>query len=265
MEKKIFTTRMPAIEKIILERKEQARILMSDENAFWQVMEDGAWKRQRAWIIGGGPSLKGFDFKILEGEKVIATNTAFLEVPFADIEVFMDFNTFYRWLKEGRYGPGSMQAWEDFKGYKVHVDLVGRVIPGTYRIPTRVRSGLAKSLKTVYHGNNTGYSAIQIAVALKANPIYLLGYDFTYVGSSVDKSRRQHYHKGRYPEVMPEDVVLGYTNQLKRILPDIERRGIKIFNCSKISKADFFDYADPIQVLKGEENGQTGKSVGENH
>lgn len=259
--KKVFTTGMPAVQKIINERVEQTRILLSDENAFWKVVKDGAWKGQRAWVIGGGPSIKEFDFKILEGERVITTNTAFLEYPSADIEVFMDFTTFYRWLMLGKYGPGSIQAWNNFKGHKVHIDLVGRVLPGCYRLPCRVRSGLTRSLKGVYHGNNVGFGAFQVAVAMKANPIYLVGFDFCHTGSAKDNSRKTHYHD-RYPSVMPEDVILGYMGQFKRILPDIHRRQIQVFNCSKISKATFFKYADPVKILKGREHGQTGESVG---
>lgn len=236
---------------------------MSDENAFWKVMADGAWKGQRAWVIGGGPSIKKFDFQILKGEKVITTNVAYLKAPFADIEVFMDFTTFYRWLMLGKYGPGSLKIWNDLK-YKVHIDLSGRILPGCYRIPTRVRSGLARGIKSVYHGNNVGYAGLQVAVALKANPIYLLGFDFCHIGSKKDNTRETHFHNF-YPERQPLDVIEGYMWQFRKLVPDLNRRGIQVFNCSKISKAVFFKYADPIQVLKGKKNGQTGENLGGNN
>src|SRR4030042_335661 len=34
---------------------------------FWEVMADGAWRGERCFIIGGGPSLPGFDFERLRG------------------------------------------------------------------------------------------------------------------------------------------------------------------------------------------------------
>ena len=58
--------------------------------AFMGRFPDGSWAGRRCFIIGGGPSLKGFDFERLRGERVIAINKAFYDVPFADIVFGMD-------------------------------------------------------------------------------------------------------------------------------------------------------------------------------
>ena len=56
----------------------------------WEILPDGSWSGRRCFIVGGGPSLKGFDFERLRGERVIAINKAFYDVPFADIVFAMD-------------------------------------------------------------------------------------------------------------------------------------------------------------------------------
>jgi hypothetical protein len=40
-------------------------------------ISENMWKGERCFIIGGGPSLKGFDWSLLDGEKVIATNRGY--------------------------------------------------------------------------------------------------------------------------------------------------------------------------------------------
>jgi len=45
------------------------------------IMPTGIWKGRRCFIVGGGTSLKGFDFSQLRGELVIAVNRAMEYVP----------------------------------------------------------------------------------------------------------------------------------------------------------------------------------------
>jgi len=43
----------------------------------FNVIENKPWDDQDCWIIGGGPSLKSFDWSTLEGQLVITVNRAF--------------------------------------------------------------------------------------------------------------------------------------------------------------------------------------------
>ena len=38
------------------------------QQSLQRLLEDGAWAGRRCFIVGGGPSLKGFDFRRLKGE-----------------------------------------------------------------------------------------------------------------------------------------------------------------------------------------------------
>jgi hypothetical protein len=39
-----------------------------------EALKDGAWAERRAFVVGSGPSLRGFDYSLLDGENWIACN-----------------------------------------------------------------------------------------------------------------------------------------------------------------------------------------------
>ena len=47
-------------------------------------------ENQEVFIIGGGPSLKGFDFARLKDKTCVAVNLSFRYVPWAKLVVFLD-------------------------------------------------------------------------------------------------------------------------------------------------------------------------------
>ena len=64
--------------------------------------------QETIYIIGGGPSLKNFNFKTLIGKKTIAINKAIIYHPTADILYWTD-GRFYTWFKN---------EVDNFKGLK---------------------------------------------------------------------------------------------------------------------------------------------------
>src|SRR6185369_15005299 len=54
------------------------------------------WWDQTVFIVGGGPSLKSFDFDLLRGRHVLAINAAGYDVPWADLLYFQD----YHWMQQ---------------------------------------------------------------------------------------------------------------------------------------------------------------------
>jgi len=79
-------------------------------------IQDGEWAGEPCFIIGGGPSLKGFDFESLRGKgRVIAINRAYEHVPFADVHFFMD-NRYYKRVQ-------GEAAWQTFRGRKVYLNM----------------------------------------------------------------------------------------------------------------------------------------------
>ena len=207
----------------------------------------GAWKNQRCFIIGGGPSLKGFDFSKLIGEKVIALNKAFVDAPFADILFCVD-KQFQDWLlnpnKGGKEMDSARKTWPHFKGHKVWLKVPGtKYQDGIEFVRLAGPEGISTSLeKGIYDGANSGYAAINLAIALGANPIYLLGYDM-----KLDKDKKSHYHSG-YEKPQKEQQLKIFAKKFPSLAEKAKERGIGIINLNKDSALDCFEFGDIEEI-----------------
>jgi len=206
----MITTRDARVGRIMAMRQQQqrdrARVRTfrsrGESQAFIERFSDGSWSGRRCFIVGGGPSLKGFDFERLRGERVIAVNKAFLDVPFADIVFGMD-RSFLDLIMTGRLGENYRQAFESFGGVKLWLDLSNYSYPpGVYSVPSAGEIGWTKSLyEGLYNGRNSGYGALNLAMVLGADPIYLLGYDCS-KGPAGEKNYHDGYPSGAKPDAM---------------------------------------------------------------
>ena len=234
----------------ILKMKGDYRTTVSRSRSLHAVLPSGSWKGQRCFIAGGGPSLKGFDFSRLEGNRVIAINRAFLDCPFADLMFFMDKRRFYRWVMDGDLGDVTKQAFINFKGHKVFL-YQNYAIPDVKYIPRAGQKGIPVSLEDgIYHGAHSGYGALQIALCLQASPIYLLGYDFKY---DVDQEGQDvaNYH-GAYPRNEPEGSVFSFMKGLIELSVSLAASGhpARIINLNPDSGLRCFQFGDIEEVLK---------------
>jgi len=207
---------------------------------------DGAWRGRRCFIVGGGPSLKGFDFNRLKGEKVIAVNKAYFDVPFADIMFAMD-RPLLNLITEGKLnkdGKDYRAAFASFAGAKLWLDLSGYSYPpGIYSVRSAGEIGWTKSFaEGLYHGQNSGYGALGLAIVLGADPIYLLGYD-----CSNGPDGEKHYHDG-YPGA-------GNPNANGRFLKsfnagaELLKDGPRIINLNPYSALRAFPFGDVDEVV----------------
>jgi len=214
----------------------------------WTKLTGGEWKGERCFIIGGGPSLEGFDFSRLEHscERVIVCNRGFVEAPFADIMVAMDIDL-YNWLLAKEIGRTQEEqikitkAFHAFKGLRVWIDMNNSLMNApVHYVHRESRPVIHKRMKNgVFTGNNIGVGALCLAAILGASPIYLLGYDF-YLENAGKKT---HYHSG-YPRRMHESHVNSFLTFFPMIAPQIRRLGIEVFNLNRKSKLRIFPFAD---------------------
>ena len=141
----------------------------------------GSWKGRRCFILGGGPSLKGFDFSKLNGELVIACNRSFESFPSAAIMIAQDARL-WGWYESGQLGEEARQKFQQYKGFKSWVNVQAFPYPEDVFIinTTHVRNfnwddyNYSQGLPWC---SNTGLDALCLAVCLGASPIYLLGFD----------------------------------------------------------------------------------------
>lgn len=192
------------------------------------MISDGAWAGERAVLLGGGPSLKDFNWQSLRGlGKIIAVNASMFHVPWADVFLTEDHRFITRFA--------ARPEWQAFQGIKIFacpddsfVSEIHAIDPGVTVMqscpkskgwPKRLSDGLSTS-------SNSMVPAISLADILGAEPIYLLGVDCHDKGAS-------NFHEGLYPA----DWAVG-SGQLASYRSDFEHwvapkmRHKKIVNCS---------------------------------
>lgn len=249
----MLTQQSPAVGKLMRERDAVIAKNLADDNRAMNpelpaadVLRDGAWRGEPCFVIGGGPSLIGFDFGRLKGKgRVIVINKAYLYTPFADVLFFMDHASFYVSVKRGQFGAGALKAWDAFQGKRVFLNLRGREVKDAYSVRSLGRSGLSTSLRRgLFHGNNSGVGAIGLALCMGADPIYLLGYDLKHDG------RTTHFHGG-YGHGQPEVVMRSYRVELTTLAKLIAKRGHpKVINLNRASALTAFPFGDIDEALK---------------
>jgi len=181
------------------------------------VLKAGQWKGQRCFILGGGESLKGFDFSLLRGEKVIAVNRAFESYPNADIWYAMDV-ALYNSMRSGVLSEGEKydvyKLWQEFQGIKMFLCPINyyKFYDKIHYVRRNTKAVVSNDLNQGIHGgNNSGFGALMLALTLRANPIFLLGYD-------LKIRETTHYHSG-YPkqdkEALAKKLVV-FTEQFEK-------------------------------------------------
>jgi len=216
----------------------------------YEYFPSGIWKNRRCFIVGGGPSLKGFDFSKLKGELVIAVNRAFEYVPNAAIMIAQDARL-WGWYENGELGEEARNKFNNFKGYKSWVNCQSFPYPDDIYVinSTYERNfdwedyNYAKGLPWC---TNTGLDALCLAVCLGANPIYLLGFD-----CEGKDGRTANFHSG-YPDYNDESIyVNNFIPNFNDFAPAIKKI-TKVINLNPKSKLKCFEFGDfnDIKPLK---------------
>lgn len=165
-----------------------------------ELLKDRSYEGRRAFVVGSGPSLRGFDFSLLRDEFWIGCNEEYKHGP--TIAICQDPRLFA--------GDGSPEvtpysrnpAW--YQGphvplyFHAHPDREWPQAPDSvYWVksahdqhrPFRWGKSLEEGL---YYGANVGMSAINLAEILGADTIYLLGFD-----ARIDEPKTHHHNS--YP------------------------------------------------------------------
>jgi len=144
--------------------------------------ETTCWKDEDAFIYGGGPSLKGFDYQCLVNEYVIGCNDAYkFGTLICDICVFGDYQWFELHCKglERYVNQGGLVVSNCPQLCNTHLPWLKRM--------ERQAVGLHKN--ALGWNSNTGSSALNLALLLGAKRVFLLGFD---LGKSPDGESNWH-------------------------------------------------------------------------
>jgi hypothetical protein len=224
-----------------------------------EVLPTGSWKDRRCFIICGGPSLENFNFDQLNGELVLGVNKAFEVSPTINYAMDMKFHDYlYSPPADDKEGKRLSEAWKNYGGIKVFLQLAPKIpFKSDIVVVKRINAKcVSQDLnKGIYAGSNSGFGALMIAIALGANPIYLLGLDLKVRKSHDGKAEnaKTHWHKG-YPR-QSVGVLLRKLKRYKILFEEfastIEGIGVKVVNLGPDSELKCFPDGKLSDVLNG--------------
>ena len=194
------------------------------------------WSGETVFLIGGGPSAGQLDLERLRGKgRVIAINDSARPLPWADAVFTIDDS----WV--------SMRSalLREFKGQKIFA------LQPKYQLPAALEkcelldriddTGLSRDPMRVFMGFNSGYGAINLAVARGAKRIVLIGFDMTTAG---------HWHGGyewrcrfgvaEYPD---------WARSIEALAPQIAQLGIDVVNLNPNSAIRCFRFSTMNDLL----------------
>jgi len=160
------------------------------------------FKGRKVFVVGSGPSLAGFDFSLLDGEKVIAINHSYKLLKH-DLHVFYDAS----FLQEarGQYSP------------KTHTSRVlagrnsGAVESENVQLFRRSPVVTRQFKDGLYMGYSSALPAINAALILGAKEVYLLGIDCRFLS---DKEVREAARKNGNPSAAEAIIKDGFSHHV---------------------------------------------------
>ena len=180
---------------------------------------EGAWNGQPCYVIGGGSSLKAFDWNLLRDKAhQIAINMALLNCPWADIWFSEDHRVITELITQKE---DLKKAWGEFKGIKVWHCLeeslrkeVEGVSPDVHIIERKYKDKRwSKSFQEgLSYSSNSAIGALNIASILGADPIYLLGIDCRLPDQGSPNYHDLYPHDWRMPRGQEQSYASDFTH-----------------------------------------------------
>lgn len=178
------------------------------------------------FIVGGGPSLVGFDWSLLHGRATIGVNFAYRHgVEVCSTCFFSDRKWFDQNEKELAEYPGDVFT---------HCRSLLPRAPVWLKLLTRHSRGLFKD--ALCFGHNSGCGAVNLALMLGARRVLLLGFD-----CQIPASGKSHWHNWRI-QVPKADTYRRFLDGWKSVADTLPHvfPGREIINLCPSSAIPYF-------------------------
>ena len=195
------------------------------------------WYEQEVFIIGGGSSLKDFDFKLLEKLNTVGCNDAYkLGSTVCKICVFGDLN-WYRHHKD---------KLTEYDGVIVtNVEAISGEYPSWVYQFDRLSNGLSKT--ALGWNSCTGFAAINLALILGAKTVYLLGFDM-----EVRNGKTNYHDEIIHPRAVLPSSYQMFLSRWKNVVKDLHKfPNRRIVNINDNNRLDGIDSISVEDYWKG--------------
>ncbi len=212
----------------------------------------------RCFIVATGPSLTIEDLNKLKNEKTFGLNSlckAFSKTGWeTTYYVMQDAGVFYNLLPEIKQFRTTKFIHSDqkFKKYALEELKCDKyVFPRYYGNHLwnrkKLKTGFSKDARLIIHeGYTVAYVALQMAVYMGFNEIYLIGTDCNY---SKDENK-QHFMKSGYYATnyatIGNEMLFAYSVAKK----ELDKLGVKVYNATRGGMLEEFPRVDLDEILK---------------
>lgn len=191
------------------------------------------WKGADVYLVGGGSSLRKFNFTALRGRNTIGCNHAYLLGP--DVIQYCLFSDPSFWEK-------NKDQLAVFKGKVVTCAAIlhNKPIPWLLQM-RRIRDGLHEG-NILGWNYSTGAAAINLAVSLGASRIFLLGYDLGVQPNGANGKPVSHWHDN-HPTPPREEAYRRFLRGFHNVAASLKRLpDVQVYNVTDgSSKLDVFE------------------------
>lgn len=193
------------------------------------------WKGETCFILGCGPSLRGFDASCLRGKgRVIALNDSFYLAPWADILYFGDL----KWWQSRREAIIRIFCGGD-------IYTLDNQIARVKAVHSTGKDGLEIDPSGVRNGSNSGFASINLAYHFGVKRIVLLGYDMKCDGEWMHWNKRQEPQKPiKFQQTL--NMFNAYFPSLKAPLA---HAGVEVINANPDSNLTVWPRVPLAEVL----------------
>lgn len=202
---------------------------------------NGMLKGKKCFLIGGGPSLKNFDFSLLDDHFTIAINHSVIFYPNAKACLFLDGNFLDKNENEARKFLINYRGMIFCSFRTEYHKENGNAIP-FYVNKDQVSNCFTRG---IYGSRLSGMAALSLAIIMKPEKIYLLGYDLDECDKNkhfYDEGKSKYNNEGGYKG----ERVKNHIKSFKVYIPFKD----KIINLNQESKILYFEFQTLEQALK---------------
>jgi len=238
---------MKSVDRMKLARVIPIRKAKNSTRRLSSIIPYGHWAGGRCLIIGGGPSLSGFNFKSISGEFTIGINKAFISFN-PTVNYSMDYRLYEKLTSTNPKYAELVGKFREYGGVKVFLDDTMQYRGDVFAVPKLKNKAISYDLDAgIYGGSNSGFGAIMLAIALGFTKIGLLGYDF-----KVDEQEgKTHWHDGYDQNLESMKRILdGFRCVFEEFAHGIFMQGIDVSNLNPDSGLRCFRFETLNEFLR---------------